>query len=227
LRDPTLQAQLERAQSLRKEQVIKAEEAATANKPSLIAAANTAIQVYDDQIRLLMERRDQLTLRAPSDGVIIHDTALKRIVGNYVPSGLLICRVIRTDQLEGRISLQQQQAAMVEEGMPVRIRLWSSPGTVIHTKVSRVGTTVSDDLLHPALSSNSKGEVDVKANEKGEMKSAGRRSVVVINLTNLGPGMPMLADGMTGRGEIIVRETTVWGRVWRAILDSTTPDWHL
>jgi hypothetical protein len=40
-------------------------------------------------------------------------------------------------------------------------------------------------------------------------------------------GVSMLADGMTGRGEIIVRQTTVLGRVWRAILDSTTPDWHL
>jgi hypothetical protein len=33
---------------------------------------------------------------------------------------------------------------------------------------------------------------------------------------------------MTGRGEIEVsHNTTVIGRVWRAILDSTTPDWHL
>jgi hypothetical protein len=94
--------------------------------------------------------------------------------------------------------------------------------------VTRVSSTLTDDLLHPALGSSNKGDVEVTANEKGEAKSTGRRSTVIITLPPPGTeGLSMLADGMTGRGEITVRQTSVLGRVWRAILDSTTPDWHL
>ncbi|MGN6370209.1 MAG: PqqD family peptide modification chaperone [Phycisphaerae bacterium] len=224
LRDPSLQTLLDQAMSQRKQEAIKARNAADKNQPAAIDAAQKAIAAYDEQIGLIKQRINDLTLRAPVDGVIVQDTSLKRIVGNYVPAGLKICRVIRTDELEARISLPQQQAAMVKPGMPVRIRLWSNPAKAIYANVSRVSSTVSDQLLHPALASTSKGDVDVKAGANGDVKSTNRRSTVVIALPD---NAGFLADGMTGRGEIEVRRTTVVGRIWRAVLDSTTPDWHL
>jgi putative peptide zinc metalloprotease protein len=228
LRDPSLKTLLEQARSRREEQAGKANAALSANRPSELAAANQAIAAFDKQIAFLTQRINDLTLRAPVDGVIIRDTSLRRIVGNYVPSGQKLCRVIRTDKLEARISLPQQQAAMVKPGMPVRIRLWSSPSEVIQTSVDRVSSALTDDVIHPALASVAKGEIEVHSNERGELKSAGRRSTVIIQLPSPNAeGVAMLCDGMTGRGEIIVRQTSVIGRVWRAILDSTTPDWHL
>jgi putative peptide zinc metalloprotease protein len=228
LSDPTLKTLLEQARSRREEQAGKATAAASANHPAELAAANQAVEAYDKQIAFLTQRINDLTLRAPVDGVIVRDTSLRRIVGNYVPSNQKLCRVIRTDKLEAHLSLPQQQAAMVKPGMPVRIRLWSSPGTVINTTVERVSSTLTDEIIHPALASSSKGDVEVHSNAKGELKSAGRRSTVIIPLPSPNDdGVAMLCDGMTGRGEIIVRQTSVIGRVWRAILDSTTPDWHL
>jgi putative peptide zinc metalloprotease protein len=225
LRDPSLQTLLDQATSERQVESVKARNAADKNQPAAIDAAQKAIAAYDEQIALIKQRINDLTLRAPVEGVIVQDTSLRRIVGNYVPAGLKICRVIRTDELEARISLPQQQAAMVKPGMPVRIRLWSNPGSAVYANVSRVSSTVSDQLLHPALASTSKGDVDVKAEANGDVKSTNRRSTVIIELP---PGTTgFLADGMTGRGEIEVRRTTVVGRIWRAVLDSTTPDWHL
>ena len=224
LRDPSLQSLLDQAVSQRQQESIRARNAADKNQPGAIDAANKAIAAYDEQIGLIKQRIRDLTLRAPVDGVIVQDTSLRRIVGNYVPAGLKICRVIRTDELEARISLPQQQAAMVKPGMPVRIRLWSNPSKAVYANVTRVSSTVSDELLHPALASTSKGDVDVKAGANGDVRSTNRRSMVVIELPQ---DTGFLADGMTGRGEIEVRRTTVVGRIWRALLDSTTPDWHL
>jgi putative peptide zinc metalloprotease protein len=225
LRDPQLEAWLDQAQSRYNEEAYKANDAASQNKPSLLTASKQAMEAYKEQVEMLTKRRDDLILKSPVDGVVIRDTSLKCIVGNYVPPNMKICRVIETDQLEARISLPQQQAAMVKAGMPVRIRLWSDPSAVMTATVGRVSSTLSDQLLHPALGSSSKGEVDVKSDEKGEMKSTSRRSTVIIELPANAP--TMLADGMTGRGEIQIRRTTVLGRIWRAVLDSTTPDWHL
>jgi len=46
---------------------------------------------------------------------------------------------------------------------------------------------------------------------------------VIIDL----PPTASLYDGMTGRGEITIQKTTVAGRLWRLLLETTTPDWHL
>ena len=225
LKDPTLQNMLDQAQGRRDAEAIKAQTAASLNQPWALKAADDTIAAYDEQIALIKQRISDLTLRAPVEGVIVQDTSLRRIVGNYVPAGLKICRVIRTDQLEARISLPQQQAAMVKPGMPVRIRLWSNPYNEISSRVERVSSTVTDQLLHPSLASTVKGDVDVKPDQEGGLRSTTRRSTVVISLPR--DSLGFLADGMTGRGEIEVRRTTVISRVWRAILDSTTPDWHL
>ncbi len=228
LSDPATQNLLDKATALRDEEVQHATNAAMENKPAVMAAANMAIEAYNKQIELLRQRMTELVLRAPMDGVVMAETPLKRVVGNFIRPGEQLCRVIRTDRLQARISLPQQQAAMVQPGMSVRIRLWSSPGAEIVSKVDRVSSTVSDQLIHPALASTIKGEVDVKADEEGHIRSTSRRSTVIIDLpTGLAQGDAFWADGMTGRGEIVVRSTTVAGRIWRAVLDSTTPDWHL
>ena len=232
LSDPTLQNLLDESVSKREQEALKARDAAATNMATQLAASNEAIAAYDKQIGLIRERMADLVLRAPVDGVVVWDTSLRRIVGNYVPPSMKLCRVIRTDRLEARISLPQQQAAMVKMGMPVRIRLWSNPNVEIQGSVARVSSLVSDQLLHPALGSTSKGDVDVKGGTGGaageDVKSTSRRSTVVIELPE---GMTkygsFLADGMTGRGEIEFSRVTVAARVWRLLLDSTTPDWHL
>jgi putative peptide zinc metalloprotease protein len=228
LNDPTLKNLLEQAESQRDQEAIKAQDAANGNKPALLAAANEAIEAYDRQIELIKQRIDDLTLRAPVDGVVIRDTSLRRIVGNYVPASLKLCRVIRTDRLEARISLPQQKAALVKPGMPVRIRMWSEPDLDVYASVTRISSTISDQLLHPALGSTSKGDVDVRTDDDGQLRSTSRRSTVIIDLPPLTPGKSAyLADGMTGRGEIQFEHITIVGRLWRMLLDSTTPDWHL
>jgi putative peptide zinc metalloprotease protein len=227
LHDPTLQNLLDEAVSRRDQEADKGREAAADNKPAAVRAAQEAIAAYEEQIGLIRQRIDDLVLRAPVDGVIIRETSLRRIVGNYVPPSLKLCRVIRTDRLQARISLPQQKAALVRNGMPVRIRLWANPDLEIRSSVARVSSTVSDQLLHPALGSQTKGEVDVTADDAGGVKSTSRRSTVVIDLPRPADVGEFLADGMTGRGEIEFPRVTVAARLWRLLLDSTTPDWHL
>ena len=183
LSDPTLQNLLDESVSKREQEALKARDAAAGNLMTQLAASNDAIAAYDKQISLIRERMADLVLKAPVDGVVVWDTSLRRIVGNYVSPSMKLCRVIRTDRLEARISLPQQQAAMVKLGMPVRIRLWSNPDVEIHGLVGRVSSLVSDQLLHPALGSTSKGDVDVKGGTgETDVRSTSRRSTVVIEL---------------------------------------------
>lgn len=224
LHDPELQTLLDKATARRDQEQINVTNARANANPAAVAAAQTAVDAYNRQIELLRQRLAELTIRAPIDGVVIRETPLRRIAGNYLPPGTRLCRVIRADKLQARISLPQQQAAMVADGMPVRIRLWTQPANVIQAKVTRVSSTVSDQLLHPALASTVKGDVEVTQDASGNIKSLSRRTTVVIDLpTNQG----FFADGMTGRAEITVQRTTVIGRVWRAVLDSVHPDWQL
>jgi multidrug resistance efflux pump len=225
LSDPSLENLLEQATSQREAEALKANDALSRNQPGVLAASQDALNAYQNRIDAIRGRMENLTLRAPVDGVVVRETSLKSIVGNLVTPGVTVCRVIRTDKLQARISLPQAQAALVKAGMPVKVRLWANPNTPIRSYVARVSSTISDQLLHPALGSEVKGDVDVKADEKGQMKSTNRRSTVFVDLPD---NAGFLADGMTGRGEIVVeRGTNVAQRVWRAILDSTTPELRL
>ena len=225
LRDPALENQFARATARRDEAMIDVDNARAANQPGAVAAATTAVDAFDKQLAIIRQRMDELVVRSPIDGVLIRDTPLRRLMGNYVQSGARLARVIDTGHLRAEVSLPQQQAALVSAGMGVRMRLWADSGTVMESPVTRVSSRVSDQLLHPALGSMSKGEVEVSPDAKGQMKSAGRRSTVVIDLP--ANAEPFLADGMTGRAEITVSRTTVGGRIWRLLLDSTTADWRL
>jgi putative peptide zinc metalloprotease protein len=224
LSDPALEQQLVEAQGLLQKEVLQAEEQSTKNQPTLLAISQRMIETYQKRIESLNQEIADLTLRAPVDGVIIRDNSMHRLRNNFVPASLKLCRVIRIDKLQARISLPQQKAALVQAGMPVRMRLWADPDKELKSTVGRVSSMVSDDLPHLALGSQSKGEVDVKADDKGQVRSTSRRSWVVIDLPS---SDAFLADGMTGRGEIEFPRVTVAGRLWRMLLDSTTPDWHL
>lgn len=225
LRDLALEQQLVKAEGHLAQQMWQAEDEAIKNQPTLLAISQQTMQTYQKQIETLKQEIEELSLRAPIDGVIIREASLHRLRNNFLPASMNLCRVIRTDRLQARISLPQQKAALVQTGMPVRLRLWSNPDLEIRSSVGRISSTVSDQLVHPALGSHSKGEVDVQADDRGQVHSTSRRSTVVIDLPAIEGGF--LADGMTGRGEIEFPRISVAGRLWRMLLDSTTPDWHL
>jgi putative peptide zinc metalloprotease protein len=239
LKDPMLATLLEQARNRRQQAELVAQTAAAENKPALLAAAREQSVQFDEEIGLLEQRMNDLVLKAPVDGVIIRETSLRQLTGNYVPAGLKLCRVIDTQHLQARISLPQQQAARVREGMPVRIRLWCAPEAEMHTTVTRVSAELSDQLLHPALAATRHGDVDVQPDSSpmgmaaGGVRASGRRSTLIMELPAAGgPGSSngaglFLADGMTGRGRIEFPRTTVVSRLWRMLLDSTTPDWRL
>ena len=78
----------------------------------------------------------------------------------------------------------------------MRIRLWANPSKAVYASVTRVSSTVSDQLLHPALASTSKGDVDVHADANGDVKSTNRRSTVIIQLPPDEAGWKALSDGL-------------------------------
>src|SRR6185437_7649720 len=118
--------------------------------------------------------------RAPMDGVVVAEPSLKHIVGNFVPQGATLCRVINDHQLKAKLSLPQQQIALVKAKMPVRIRLWANPSKVITAAVTGVNPMVDDTMADPRMGSQMGGDVEVTSGKDGETKAMGRRGTVVI-----------------------------------------------
>ena len=236
LSDPTLQSAAWRRWSVGKaRQSWRAYKAAAENKPGLIAAANEKTGRFRQGDRALAGRLAELVLKAPVDGVIIRDTSLRRLTGAFVPLGMKLCRVVETQQLElTSASAAEGGAGAGGDAGAAAAVVGSGRGD---SCAGQRASELSDQLLHPALASTSHGDVDVKPDDgsstlrspsaaPGGVKTATRRSTVIIEMPT-GGDERFLADGMTGRGEIEFPRTTVAQRLWRLLLDSTTPDWHL
>ncbi len=224
--DRGLEGRLDKAQAMAQELQIKSAQAMAKNNSVAMKMLDEELNAYDRQIKLLKQRERDLVIRAPISGVIIRRSSLRHIVGNYVVPSTQLCNVMNPHDMQARVSLPQQLAAMVHPGMPVTMRLWAQASHALRFHVNRVSSTLSDQLLHPALASSDKGDLAVRAGRHGGMRTLDRRSTVIINLGNSTRG-EFLADGMTGRAEITVEKTTVIGRVWRLFLDTTTPDLRL
>ena len=224
LSNPELEGEIQAARSRRDQALLKMQSAQAEGRSAEYRGAQDVAAAFSQQLALLEQRAKDLTLRAPFDGVVVREESLRQIVGNYIPPGQKLGKIIQLDRLGAAIVLPQSQASLVKPGMDVRIRLWSSPATVVNAKVVRISSTVSDEVMHSQLSATVKGDLAVTQNAKGEMRYTGRQSTVFVELPQ---GVVFLADGMTGRGEIVVQRTQVYQRVWRMILESTTPDWHL
>lgn len=235
--NPELEGQLRSAVARREQQVVVMQNAQLGKNAAGYTGALEAVKAYDKQIALLKQRQEELCLRAPISGVLVPpraeptavaqlapDQSLKQLMGNYVPLSFRLGRVIQPDRLMATLSLPQSQADLVHAGMDVKVRLWSDPHTLLSAKVVRKAATVSDEIVHRSLGANVKGDIAVTADAQGRLKYTGRRITVYVQVPR---AAAFLADGMTGRGEITVQRTQVYQRLWRLILDSTTPDWHL
>ena len=140
---------------------------------SELPTANAAVEDAAAQLKQLRARAEELTICAPSAGVVIAPPAVlrkevdttrlpvwtgsplePRNVGCWIEPGTLLCMVAEDERLEALVAIDQADVAEVHPGQAVRILLESSPVRVLTGEVVQVSrrsterTTVAAGKYH-------------------------------------------------------------------------------
>jgi multidrug efflux pump subunit AcrA (membrane-fusion protein) len=114
-------------------------------RDSFLAQGNTAaaqiamlnVQRITGQIDLLNERRQNLHLISPVDGIVLTGD-LKRIEGSPVTRGKSLFEVAPLDKMIIEISIAEDDITYIKPGMETRIRFNAFPRTNWHERISRI-----------------------------------------------------------------------------------------
>ena len=125
--------------------------------------ARAAMQDAEVQMAQLSDQVDELTLRAPTDGVVVAPPELERDQqpddrlatwsgspldprnsGAWIEPGTVVCLVAKSDQLEALVMIDQADVNEIRPGQTVRILLESSPVRIVTGEVVQIGRRSED-----------------------------------------------------------------------------------
>jgi multidrug resistance efflux pump len=107
-------------------------------------SARALISTLEVRRDLLRSRLAQLELVAPRAGAVF-GAELPRLVGQYFPKGVEICRIADTSRLMARIQASEREIGDVRVGHPVRLRARSYPDHVFRGRVAKIGSEGETD----------------------------------------------------------------------------------
>lgn len=190
----------------------------------------TLIQRVDERIAIIEERLEKMVVRAPFAGRF-QPTLIRRVemmIGRHVKPGSGEGKelgIMIGDVRQVAVIVPQNEASLLEEGMPVRIRLWADPSMNFTGTLESVGRDFLAEMPHDALDARYSGEVDTLPAQGYKTKPA-RPSVLATVTLDQTPALPI--DGMTGRTRIVTGSATLGAQVWRYLRQEIFPlDWWL
>ena len=188
--------------------------AAKANDRTSLAKKEREKEKLRDEIRILDQRRSELTLRSPIEGIVTTGRLEER-AGSFIDVGGFFCEVTGEDGLIARVPIRESRLDEVETGRPVDLLLASYPYTELRGEVifrapasrdRRAGfEAVSEGYGVPTTNGASATNDDaVPRHERFE---------VIVGL--IGDGSRFMA-GMSGTARIHLKPVTVGKRTARA-----------
>jgi putative peptide zinc metalloprotease protein len=171
------------------------EEAAGRQNPALLAKKMKERDLLRTEVRVVQDRGDALTLRAPITGVVL-TSRLDDLVGAYLEAGQPFCEVAMPEGLLARVPVREARTDEILPGQPVELKLVSFPFRTISGRVM---------ALAPAS-----GQATAPGPDPGH-EFTDFEAIVAI------PGQPAgLKDGMAGSVRIHVGHSTLARRALRA-----------
>ncbi|MEX2672249.1 MAG: HlyD family efflux transporter periplasmic adaptor subunit [Phycisphaeraceae bacterium] len=189
-----------------------------------VAAAKPRLNQLDRRIAHLEDRVDRLTIRAPIDGRLSPLVRLEGLLGTYLSANDELGLIVGEGERELVMVIPQHEASLLNQGMNARVRLWAASTHVYHGKVDRVGSNFVERLPHDAISSVYSGEVDTVRSQ--EYKSSPSTPSVLARIV-LNDPLPSRGDGLTGRGRIVLGDSSIGKQQWRKIRHLLSLDWWL
>lgn len=194
-------------------------------KQEKVAALNHRIALLLEQREYLQRRIDNLTVTAPIDGRLYVQGNMNALLGAHLKRGEQIGKIVGDGRRELVVVLPQGDAALVQPGMPVQLRLWAMTGRTFEGRVDRLGSQFIKHLPHESLSSRYKGEVDTTAVDRYNSSPVTPSVLARIDLDQTVDAS--LFDGMTGRSKITTGQTTFGAQQWRLARQAMSLDWWL
>jgi len=152
---------------------------------------------------------DQLTFRAPLDGVLELRTGmpLDKMEGSFLPLHTPVFAVYQKSNFEAVAAINHRDNGKIQSGDPVEIKLWSIDNEVFSSKVVEKPPAPVIQISSMAFSTRFGGEVPTRPNT--DIKNG-----LVPEENTYECIMPLgaderLRDGMVGRAKFIVEEKTL------------------
>jgi len=183
------------------------------------AEANVVIKQRDglkQNLAVLQEEIDGLTLRAPSDGIVLsleYERQLNPslLLGRAYRKGDGLCAIGRIDDVIVRILVHEENIGEVKEGQPVVLKFQPFPGEVFHGTVSNIDKASEEVIRTLPLSIRSGGPIVTITTREGQKPVIPYYEVtVLIENKDL-----RLKPGFTGEAKIYCGKKTLGERMAR------------
>ncbi|PCJ40593.1 MAG: hypothetical protein COA71_10125 [SAR86 cluster bacterium] len=129
---------------------------------------NSELITQNEILRGLLEKNQQLIIRAPLSGRIV-DVASDLQVGDWLSTGLKIATVVDTDNLEVVAYLEEGQLDRIELGMPAKFFPENIENGVLDAYVRSIDLVAVTELDNPYQASTFGGAVAVREDRDGTM----------------------------------------------------------
>lgn len=97
-----------------------------------LAQAEARVSYAEEQVRLMEDRQEKYTVRAPFDGYVVTEHTE---VGQWVKQGELIAEVVELDQVDIQIHVLEDYIAHLRHGSEARIEIGALPDEILTGKV--------------------------------------------------------------------------------------------
>jgi multidrug efflux pump subunit AcrA (membrane-fusion protein) len=186
----------------------------------LVAVGRLGTQLEQlEQLAAHARRRvEELTVRAPADGVVGSDD-LERLAGLWVGQGTALMRVVRPGQFKVAVQLDQKRAERVSVGSPAELRVRAHPRQTFAGRVSD-SSRMASTTAAPVLTTVHDGDVAVRQTVRGWQPA----ETIYRAELQLADGRAILRDGMSGKARIYLGRTSVGRYLWRTLTDQLSLD---
>ena len=206
-----------------------------------IPTVQEAILGLELEVKRLESDIDQLTLRAPVDGMILAPVTIAKSksgqevqvwsgtpmdaenIGCVLTRGTTFCEVGDAGSFQASAYLTQSQVELVRSGQSVTLKSTASPGATFRGSISEVGTAVTPEI---PLEIAANGVVTRRTNRNGRMESAEPLFVarIVFSIESLRGNNLLPLHHSIGRVRIQIEPQSLGSRIARFVFSTFAID---
>lgn len=194
----------------------------------MASAHKKMVREFDEQLKGVNEKIEQLTLRAPHDG-IIRSWRVEDLAGQYFTKKRPVCQLGEHSRLRAIIPLNEHEAHRVKVGQTVKFRLFAEPGMLFRGTITSLPVSPLPQFTTPALANLFGGDVPAEADPNGTTPGAIKPSLphYEAEVTFDDDTDVLLRAGMMGKARIDAGKTTLGHWLIDRALDRLDPGFRL
>jgi multidrug efflux pump subunit AcrA (membrane-fusion protein) len=120
------------------------------SRPEEIQGQEARLEVLQEEARYLNQVRQKLLVHCPASGIVI-TTRMQEKTGHYLREGDLICRVEEVSKLQAEIQLAEENAARLQIGHLVTLKVRALPFDTFRVRVDRIAPQATDGGLRSSV----------------------------------------------------------------------------